>query len=173
MAHTERRHPTRQHTQSCSCGMRAGHPQAHAPALERWCISARIVTVGRMVCRARACAVLLVFTACSSATSPSAGLPGPQGTLLTTLVHGTPWRVGDTTKVDLVITDTSANSAVFELLEPVPTLEILDASGDSIPVTYLGPPNFLSLSIGAGATVVTSGSWASVVRRAGQRSPPI
>ncbi len=105
---------------------------------------------------ARACAVLLLLTACSSATSPSAGLPGPQGTLLTTVVHGTPWRVGDTTKVDLVITDTSSTTAVFELLEPVPTLEIFDASGDSIPVTYLGPPNFLSLSVGSGATVVTS-----------------
>jgi hypothetical protein len=86
------------------------------------------------------CAFLLASLACSSATGPRPGVAYPNGLFLTTVVHDTLMRVGDTTTVDLVLLNTTSQPIPFATTGPVPTLTIRDANGDTIAVAYPGNP---------------------------------
>jgi len=89
---------------------------------------------------ARSCTLLLALVACSSATGPRPGVAYPNGLFLTTAVHDTLMRVGDTTTVDLELLNTTSQPIPFATTGPVPTLTIRDASSDSIAVAYPGNP---------------------------------
>src|SRR5580704_14469921 len=108
-------------------------------------MSAHGVTVVGVRSHARPSALLLALLACSSATGPR-GLPGPDGTFLTTVVHETQLRVGDTVSVDLIISNTTSQLLTLNFPSPVPTLAIWDASGDAVSVQYA--------SLGAIAVVI-------------------
>lgn len=76
---------------------------------------------------------------------------------LTTVVHHTLVRVGDTTRVDLVILNTTSQPLQFAPSTPFPSLTIRDASGDTIPVTYPGNGlGFVELSLAPHRSTTTS-----------------
>jgi hypothetical protein len=111
-----------------------------------------------MLRRQRPYALWLVLAACSSSTGPRPGLPGPDGTFLTTKVHETVIRVGDTTRVDLIILNTTSQVKSFAPPVPFPTVRVIAPNGDSIPVTYpnvgLGFAEF-SIAPGKSTTALT------------------
>jgi hypothetical protein len=79
-------------------------------------------------------------------------------------VHQTQLVSGDTTSVSLRIANASPNTISRSLFPPFPALEIVNAQGDTVQVTYLGSPvSFYDFVLAPG----THATWSQVLQIGG------